>query len=320
MRKTHLMALAIIAVAVVLAVGAVAAYAGITTDTQAPVTTTTAVAGYWNTVAITATATDNEGIAYVYNKVDGGPARLSIIAGKPVNAVITIPADKDLPLAAGVHTITYWAQDINGNVEAQTSLDITVGVDTAKPVTTVTGATDGGWYKAGATVRLEAADGTGESGVKELSYALDGAGPTVVASAADVSVPAAAGAHTIVFHATDVAGNAETDRTFTVNIDTTKPRTRAWRSLVARGRTAILKYKVAETGASAGTATVVIKIKNRAHKVVKTIKVGVKNVNASQSAKFKCRLAKGTYKFYVYATDVAGNAQSKVGHNRLTVK
>jgi len=196
----------------------------------------------------------------------------------------------------------------------------TVAKDTSAPETAASGATDGGWYKAGVTVHLEAADGTDESGVKELSYALDGAGPTVVASAADVSVPAVAGAHTIVFHATDVAGNAETDKTFTVNVDNVKPRTRAWRSSVVRRRTATLKFKVTDVAPNAGTATVVIKVKNRAHKVVKTIKVGVKNVNASQAAKFRCRLAKGTYKFYVYATDVAGNAQSKAGHSKLTVK
>ena len=103
MRKTHLMVLAIVAVTVVLAVGAVSAYADIATDAQAPVTTTNAVASYWNTAAITATATDNEGIAYIYHKVDGGPARLTIVSGKPAptSAQASIPVAKDLPLSAG---------------------------------------------------------------------------------------------------------------------------------------------------------------------------------------------------------------------------
>ena len=195
-----------------------------------------------------------------------------------------------------------------------------MGIDTAKPVTTATGATDGGWYKTGVTVRLAAADGAGESGVEELSYALDGAAPTTAATAADVAVPATAGAHTIVYHATDVAGNAEVEKTFTVNVDTSKPVTSASAASVVKGRTATLKYKVTETGANAGKATVVIKIKNRAGKVVKTIKAGQVAVNVTVSAKFTCTLAKGVYTYTVYATDVAGNAQAKAGSAKLTVK
>jgi len=318
-RKSHLMVLAIVAVTVVLAVGAVGAYASITTDSQAPVTTTDAVASYWNTVAATVTATDNEGIAYVYNRIDGGPVRLTIVAGGPASATVAVPAAKDLPLGAGSHTLKYWAQDVNGNVEAQKSVTIAVMSDTAKPVTTATGADDGAWYKAGVTVHLAAADGAGESGVKELSYALDGAAATAAATA-DVSVSAVAGAHSIVYHATDIAGNVEAEKTLTVNVDSAKPTTAAAATSVVRGRTATLKYKITETGPNAGKATVVIKVKNRARKVVKTIKAGLVAVNVTVPAKFTCRLAKGVYTYTVYATDAAGNTQSKAGSAKLTVK
>lgn len=193
-------------------------------------------------------------------------------------------------------------------------------MDTAKPVTTATGATAGAWYKTGATVHLAAADGAGESGVKELSYALDGATPTKVASTADVVVPVVAGAHSIVYHATDVAGNIEADQTFTVNVDTTKPVTSASAASVVKGRSATLKYKVTDAGASAGQATVVIKVKNRSGKVVQTIKAGIVAANKAVSTKFTCKLAKGMYTYSVYATDMAGNAQSKAGSAKLTVK
>ncbi len=319
MRKTHLTVLAIVVAVVVLAVGAVAAFADINSDAEKPVTTTNAAASYWNTAAITATAHDNEGIAYIYNKVDGGPARLTIVDGKPT-AGLSIPVARDLPLSAGTHTIKYWAQDVNGNVEAQNSVTFTVAADTAKPVTAATGATDGGWCKAGVTVRLTASDGAGESGVQKLSYALDGAAPTTTAATADVAVPATAGAHTIVYHATDVAGNDEAEQTFTVNVDTAKPTTSATSVSVRRGRTATLKYKVADAAPTQGTATVSIKIKNSHGKVVKTIKVGSKSVNTALTAKFRCKLAKGAYKYYVYATDASGNAQAKVGSARLRVK
>ena len=58
-RKTHLVMLAIVAVAIVLAVGAVSAYADLASDTTAPTTTTDVAAAYWNDVTITATATDS---------------------------------------------------------------------------------------------------------------------------------------------------------------------------------------------------------------------------------------------------------------------
>ncbi len=131
MRKTHLMVLAIVAVAVVLAIGAVSAYADITSDSQAPVTTTDAVASYRNTAVITATAIDNEGIAYIYYKLDNKPARLTIVADGPTSAQATIPIAKDLPLTAGSHTLKYWAQDVNGNVEAQHRTSFTVAMDPA---------------------------------------------------------------------------------------------------------------------------------------------------------------------------------------------
>jgi cytochrome c len=318
-RKTHLVMLAIVAAAIVLAIGAVSAYASLASDTTAPTTVTDVAETYWNTAVITATATDDEGIAYVYHELDEGVVRLAPITGKPLSTQITIPTRMDDPLATGTHKLKYWAQDINGNVEAQHVVTFTVGSDTAKPVTTVTGATDGAWYKAGMTVHLAAADDAGESGVKELSYALDGVA-TIVAAEGDATVPTVAGAHAIAYHATDVAGNVEAEKTFTVNVDTSKPMTSAAAASVVKGRTAKLKYRVTETGPSAGKAAVVIKVRNHRGKVVKTIKASQVTVNAAVSAKFRCKLAVGVYSYTVHATDTAGNAQSKAGSAKLTVK
>ena len=87
-----------------------------------------------------------------------------------------------------------------------------------------------------------------------------------------------------------------------------------------KGKKATLKYQVNDAAPNLGTATVVIKIKNKAGKVVKTIKPGSKAVNALQKASFTCKLAKGKYKFYVTATDAAGNKASNTAVNKLTVK
>ncbi len=230
MRKTHLTVLAVVVIVVVLAVGAVAAYADITSDSQKPETKTDAVASYWDAAAITVTATDAEGIAYIYHKIDGHAVRLEIVAGKPLSAQLSIPTAKDTPLAAGAHTLKFWAQDINGNVEAKNSV------------------------------------------------------------------------------------------TFEIVADSVKPTTSASKATIVRGRTATLKYKVTDAEPTKGTATVWIKIKNSRGKTVKTISAGSVTVNESLTAKFRCQLRKGTYKYYVHATDVSGNWATVGGSARLTVK
>ena len=89
---------------------------------------------------------------------------------------------------------------------------------------------------------------------------------------------------------------------------------------MVKGKKATLKYQVNDVAPNLGTATAIIKIKNRAGKVVKTIKPGVKAVNVLQKATFTCKLAKGTYKFYVTATDAAGNVAAKAAVNKLIVR
>jgi len=68
-----------------------------------------------------------------------------------------------------------------------------------------------------------------------------------------------------------------------------------------------------------GSANVTLTIK-KSGKVVKTIKIANARMNATQSAKFTCRLAKGTYTFYVSATTAAGGRSTNTASNRLTVK
>lgn len=234
MRKTHIVVLVIVAVAVTLAIGAAGAYGDLASDKTAPTTTTDAVATYWDDAVISLTATDDEGIAYIYHELDEGIAHVTPIAGAPKSAVLETPlgfhSEVHKNPGVGTHTLKYWAQDVNGNVEAQKTVEFEIVADAVGPVT----------------------------------------------SAKAVSV--------------------------------------------RKGRTATLKYKVSDAEPNKGTATVSITIKNAKGKTVKTIKAGVKNVNADQTAKFRCTLAKGAYRYYVYATDAAGNAQSKIGYARLTVK
>ena len=126
------------------------------------------------------------------------------------------------------------------------------------------------------------------------------------------------------YAASDRLWNTEPWTLFSFGIDTVKPSTAAPSAAsAARGKSATLRYKVSDALPNGGSATVTIKIKNSAGKLVKTLgPYKGKPVNTALSAKFTVpRTWKpGLYKFLVSAKDKAGNLQSKVGSNRLTVR
>ncbi|OPZ41264.1 MAG: hypothetical protein BWY94_02479 [Actinobacteria bacterium ADurb.BinA094] len=69
--------------------------------------------------------------------------------------------------------------------------------------------------------------------------------------------------------------------------------------------------------------TIKVRAGNGKGNLVKTLKLGTRPAKgALQSAKLKVptQWKPGTYRFYVYATDLAGNAQAKVAANKLVVR
>jgi len=155
-------------------------------------------------------------------------------------------------------------------------------------------------------------------------------GPGTSPLAANMKAPSAAGTYTYkVWGAKGKPGSGQaTSTTYQITVsssggtvDTVAPTTLAPKAAsVVKGKKATLKYQVNDAAPNLGTATAVIKIKNSAGKVVKTLKPGSKAVNALLSTSFTCKLAKGKYKFYVTATDAAGNKASNTAVNKLTVK
>lgn len=323
-KGSHLVLMALIVV-VILAIGAVSAYAALSDDNTAPVTTSDAAAAYWNSAAIKLTAADASGVAYIYYRIDKLATHLYTVGANLPEKTITVAGPTT---GTATRTFSFWAQDNAGNVEVHKSITLTIKSDKAAPTTAMSGAVDGSWYKATVPVALVAADEMGGSGTASVSFAWDGAQATVVSAAsadAGLTVDAATtnGPHALTYHALDVAGNAETTKTLTVNVDTVKPTAVAPSSATAtRGRTATLRYKVTDAAPNAGKATVVIQIKNSAGKVVKTLKVGVVSIGVVKTKSFAVPRTwrAGTYKFYVSATDAAGNAQAKIGSNKLVVK
>jgi C1A family cysteine protease len=187
--------------------------------------------------------------------------------------------------------------------------------DLTPPTTTVSGI-PAGWSPIAVKVTFKAID-TGGSGVGMTLYTIDGDAQ----KQGTVATVSGDGTHALLFHSVDMAGNPETDNSATVKIDTHHPTTKA---LVAASGTyrgyATLKYEVLDAAPNGGTATVTIKVKTLAGKVVKTYLLGKKTVNATLSLRMLCALPRGTYRYYVYARDDAGNAQSRAGYNKLVVK
>jgi photosystem II stability/assembly factor-like uncharacterized protein len=205
-----------------------------------------------------------------------------------------------------------------------------IAYDCTAPITTATGA-DGLWHNRIQTVHLSCSDdpdSSGVAGVARITTQVSGGTPMSVAGDhSDVTVAADAQGHTtdgpntISFYATDKADNAEAAKTVTVRIDTRRPQTAApARARVRSGRTARLKYIVNDQAPCGGTASVTIKVTNKKHRVVRTLALGPQQINVTLKAEFQCSLPHGRYRYSVYATDIAGNKQSKVGTNLLIVR
>ena len=101
--------------------------------------------------------------------------------------------------------------------------------------------------------------------------------------------------------------------------DTTRPTTVAYAASVKHARTVSLRYKIRDAAPSCGKATVVVLV-YRGSKRERRLALGGHTTNSLHSYRWKCTLARGSYTIKVYATDAAGNRQSKVGRATLTVR
>ena len=183
-------------------------------DTTAPVVSAT-VAGSQDpdgnyidsaVVAVTAEDTGGSGVDTIEYKLDAG-AWTAYTGAVQVNT-------------AGAHEFAFRATDLAGNVSAESMVAFTVvedpNEDTVPPSVSaiVTGNQDANWnFVDSATINLSALDA--DSGVASVEYKLDGGAWTVYTAPVVVGDD---GAHTLVYRATDKAGNvsAELSGSFTV--------------------------------------------------------------------------------------------------------
>ena len=105
-----------------------------------------------------------------------------------------------------------------------------------------------------------------------------------------------------------------------MNVDTSEAGDLRLAASVVKGRTATLKYKVTETGANAGKATVIIKIKNRAGKVVATLKAGQVTVNVRCHGEVHLQAGQGRLHVHRVRDRRGRQTQAKAGSAKLTVR
>ncbi|HET6494770.1 MAG TPA: hypothetical protein VFH61_05330, partial [Thermoleophilia bacterium] len=211
--------------------------------------------------------------------------------------------------ADGAHTLAYRSRDAAGNLESDKT--VPVMIDARPPVTSCDAPS--GWANHAVTVRFAAVDAG--IGVDYTEYDLDGLGWARGGSV----IVYDDGVHALSLRSVDLLGHIEATKTFTVRIDTRGPTTKALaKAKVRRGRTATLRYRVSD--ALSPKAKVTIRIKTRSGRTVKTLPVVTRRTNAASSSKFRCKLARGTYRFHIYAKDLAGNKQVRKGYGTLIVR
>lgn len=189
--------------------------------------------------------------------------------------------------------------------------------DRVPPVTTASGASDGAWYNADLSVSLAAQDNEGGSGVDFTEHQLDGAEWTW-----GNAVPVAGdGLHTLSFRSVDLYGNVEQANTLSFGIDTSPPLTLAPSpAKTDQSGVATLSYEVLDALPNGGSATVTIAIESMSGHAARTLSLGSQPVNTPLSGEFTADVPNGAYRFYVYATDTAGNTQANLASSKLVVR
>ena len=191
--------------------------------------------------------------------------------------------------------------------------------DTKAPTTTAAGAVNGKWYKAAVAVNLSRRQcGRLGGGLHAVQAGCRRLGDGHLGQRQRPGPPHPA----LPLRRSSREHKAQKSLTF--GIDSRKPTTRApYAASAYRGRTATLRYRIVDPQPGSPTATATIKVRNRAGNLVKTLGPAVKAVNSALTWKFTVPRTwrTGTYRFYVYAKDKAGNTQTPpVGSNKLVVK
>ena len=222
----------------------------------------------------------------------------------------------------GSTKLTYRSTDRAGNVEAtQTAY---VNIDSSAPLVsyTVSPASDSGWYKSDATVAIQGEDAV--SGIQKTQYReqLDVLPDWTDAAGDEFVAPASANATlTYEVRSVDNAGNVSLPETVVLKMDSVLPKTAAKKTSGVVGTRIKLQYRITDKACPKATS-VRITIKNARGGVVKKYDFGTRKKNTGTWYALNWTPANtGTFTYYVYAADLAGNKQqTPVGSATIKVR
>jgi alpha-tubulin suppressor-like RCC1 family protein len=169
----------------------------------------------------------------------------------------------------------------------------------------------GGWSRTPRTIRVTASDAG--SGVSRAQISLTGG----VSYLSSKSVTVRNGDAKVYVRAIDRKGNASAAKYLgRWKVDTTRPKAAAQAARVKRGSTAKLRYRIADYS----PCLVKIVVKNARGAAVKSIAVRGARPMSWLTASFRCKLKRGTYRWYVSATDSVGYKQVRPAVAKLVVR
>jgi len=191
--------------------------------------------------------------------------------------------------------------------------------DTTPPLTTAVGH-DALWHRRPVRITFSAGDpAPGASGVAYTEYRIGG-GVWQKGDEVTVGAPASGGGtRTVDYRSADNAGNVENAHRLGVKIDVVGPVCRAKSASVRRGGLAVVRFTVNDNVSPSVKFTV--KVRTTSGVTKQTFgSNGWRRADYWRSRTFRCWLRRGTYRIYVYGSDLAGNSQSVVGRATLTVR
>src|SRR5207245_8025314 len=165
-------------------------------------------------VTVSATASDNVGVAGVQFKLDGVNLGAEVLAAPYAISWATTTATN------AAHTLTAVARDAAGNNATAVAVSVTVFNDTTPPTVSMTAPDAGATVAGTVTVSASATDNVGVVGVQ---FRLDGVNLGAELTAAPYilawnTATAASGAHSLAAVARDAAGNVTTSSVLSVTV------------------------------------------------------------------------------------------------------